>query len=200
MSELLFNPDSLDESDLKKLKIFETLLTKWNNNLNLVSSSNTPHIWNRHIVDCLQLLPLLGSIEKLADMGTGIGLPSIPLAIVRPDINIFAIEHHQKKVALLSELTRELTIPNIHVLSEKVEAVVVSHMDVVCCRAFGEFLRDASLAYKMLKPGGLFMTFKSDPEERTPNGFDKVTNHKYKLVNYSKEFYIVETQKLREFD
>jgi 16S rRNA (guanine527-N7)-methyltransferase len=133
-------------------------------------------------------------------MGTGIGLPAIPLAIACPEINIFAIEPHQKKVSLLSELIRELAIPNIHLLSEKVEAVVVSHMDIVCCRAFGEFIRDANLAYKMLKPGGMFMTFKSTPEQRTPDGFKKVLNHKYRLVNYSKDFFIVITQKFGEFD
>jgi 16S rRNA (guanine527-N7)-methyltransferase len=200
MSDLLFSPETLDKPVVQKLKTLEVLLQKWNKNLNLVSTNSSNNIWSRHITDCLQLIPFLGKVYKLADMGTGVGLPSIPLAITCPDINIFAIEHHQKKTALLSQITRELAIPNIHVLSEKVESVIVSHMDVVCCRAFGEFIRDAGLAYKMLKPGGKFMTFKANPEDRTPNGFRKPCNHKYRLMNYSKDFFIVVTQKLGDLD
>jgi hypothetical protein len=52
----------------------------------------------------------------------------------------------------------------------------------------------------MLKPGGLFMTFKSAAENRVPNGFKKVSNHKYRLPNYSKDFYIVVTQKIGDID
>ncbi len=200
MAELLYDPESVPERGLEKLKKFEELLTKWNQNMNIVSPKDIPLIWTRHILDSLQMIPFLKGANKLADMGAGIGFPSIPIAIACPEINIFAIEPHNKKVSLFTQLLRELGIPNIHVLPEKVETVIVSHMDIVCCRAFGEFMRDSQLAYKMLKPGGKFITFKADPETRVPSGFDKVTNHEYLLPNYAREFNIVVTQKLSEFD
>ncbi len=200
MSGLLFDIETLEEDKIQKLKVFEQHLKKWNEQINLVSNSNSQIIWIRHILDSLQLIPLLTKVNKIADMGTGIGLPSLPLAIACPEIIFFAIEPNRKKNALLSELIRSLSIPNIHLLPEKVERVVVSHMDVVCCRAFGEFIRDANLAYKMLKPGGFFMTFKTALENRIPNGFKKVTNHRYQLPKYPREFNVVVSQKSGDID
>src|SRR3989338_2371060 len=161
MRELLIELSSLDEKTRHKLKLLESILKKWNRNLNLVSRSDEAAILERHIVDSLQLIPFFSDVTRRAGMGAGIGLPSLPLAIARPDIDFFAIEPNQKKCALMQEIVREVKIPNFHVLAERVEKVYLSHMDVVCCRAFGEFSRDARLAYKMLKPQGLFMTFKA---------------------------------------
>ncbi len=198
MPELLFNPESLEPGVTNKLRKLEQILQKWSTNLNLVSKSNTALVWDRHIVDSIQLVPFLGNVNKLADMGAGIGLPSIPLAIVCPEINIFAIETQHKKTSLANQLIRELSISNIHILPEKVGNVFLSHMDVVCCRAFGEFLRDSNLAYKMLKPGGRFMTFKASKETRIPPGYENVVNHQYTLTNSQTDFFIVAATKLCE--
>ncbi len=200
MSKLLFNLETLDENVLEKLKAYEAFLTKWNANINIVSAGNTSKIWERHIVDSLQILPFLDNSVKLADMGCGIGLPALPIAIARPEINVFAIEPNNKKAALVSQLIRELRLPNVHLLPERVQSVIISHMDYVCCRAFGEFSRDSKLAYKMLKPGGSFITFKADPEIKTPYGYQKIKNTEYKLPNYTKSFHIVTAVKIGELD
>jgi 16S rRNA (guanine527-N7)-methyltransferase len=191
MGNLLFDPSSLDEKTIQKLRGVESFLRKWNKNINLVSEADEAAIWERHIVDSLQLMPFFKDVNKLADMGSGIGLPAVPLAIANPDIDVFAIETKQKQSTLMAELIREIRIPNLHVLTERVEKVFLSHMDVVCCRAFGEFTRDARLAYKMLKPGGLFMTFKASEESNLPQGYDKVENHGYQLVNNPRKFFVV---------
>ncbi len=198
MLDLLMETTKLDEKTLKKLRDLESLLTKWSKNVNLVSEEDMSSIWERHIVDSLQLIPFFHDVNKLADMGSGIGLPSVPLAIACPDIDIFAIEVKTKKSALIAEIIREIRIPNLHVLTERVERVFLSHMDVVCSRAFGEFSRDARLSYKMLKPGGLFMTFKAGEETVIPEGYAKVTNHPYKLPHHAKAFNVVIAEKTGE--
>jgi len=181
---------SLDEKARQKLRLLEAILRRWNKNLNLVGKNDENAIMERHIVDSLQLIPFFNDVNKLADMGAGIGLPSLPLAIARPDIDFFAIEPLQKKCALMQEIVREVKIPNFHVLAERVEKVYLSHMDVVCCRAFGEFTRDARLAYKMLKPQGQFMTFKAKPEAAVPAGYEKLENHAYVLPGIPRKFFI----------
>jgi 16S rRNA (guanine527-N7)-methyltransferase len=198
MANLLLDPSILDEKIQKKLKDLESLLKKWNKNINLVSEQDEAQIWERHIVDSLQLIPFFQEVNKLADMGSGPGLPSVPLAIACPDIDVFAIEPKQKQAALMAELIREIRIPNLHVLSERVEKVFLSHMDVVCCRAFGEFTRDARLAYKMLKPGGAFMTFKTAEETAIPQGYEKVENHAYQLPNNPRRYNVVIAYKAGE--
>ncbi len=198
MGNLLLDTSNFDEKTLQKLRGVETFLRKWNKNINLVSEADEPAIWERHILDSLQLMPFFKEVNKLADMGSGIGLPAVPLAIANPDIDVFAIEPKQKKSALMAEIIREIRIPNLHVLSERVEKVFLSHMDVVCCRAFGEFSRDARLAYKMLKPGGLFMTFKTAEQFDVPQGYEKVENHAYALPNNPRKYFIVTAAKAGE--
>jgi len=198
MAALLFDPASLDEKSLKKLRVLESILKKWNKNLNLVSANDEKLIWDRHIVDSLQVIPYLVDVNKFADMGAGIGLPSLPLAIARPDIDFFAIEPIQKKCSLMQEIVREVRIPNFHVLAERVEKVYLSHMDVACCRAFGEFTRDARLAYKMLKPQGLFITYKSKTESAVPTGYEKVENNPYQLEGIPRKFFVVMATKTAE--
>lgn len=198
MNGLLFDPSTLDEKIQKKLRTLEAIYQRWNRNLNLVSQQDESLIWERHIVDSLQLIPFFYEANKLADMGAGPGLPSLPLAIACPDIDFFAIETNQKKCALMQEIIREVRIPNFHILGERVERVYLSHMDVVCCRAFGEFTRDAKLAYKMLRPQGRFMTFKTEMCHDVPAGYEDVENHPYSLPGITRTYYIVMTSKAGE--
>ena len=72
--------------------MLEEILHRWNKNLNLVSKQDEDAIWERHIVDSLQIIPFFEDVNKLADMGSGPGLPSLPLAIAKPDIDFFAID------------------------------------------------------------------------------------------------------------
>jgi 16S rRNA (guanine527-N7)-methyltransferase len=198
MNSLLIDPLKFEDKILKRLRALEAVYKRWNKNLNLVSKQDESAIWERHIVDSLQVIPFFSEVNKLADMGSGIGLPSLPLAIARPDIDFFAVEPIQKKCALMQEIIREIRIPNFHVLTERVEKVYLSHMDVVCCRAFGEFYRDARLAYKMLKPQGLFITFKTQPHQEIPQGYEKVENHDYVLPSIPRKYYVVIATKAGE--
>jgi 16S rRNA (guanine527-N7)-methyltransferase len=198
MSNLLFDPETLPEKAMEKLRAAEELYTKWNKSLNLVSELDQKKLWERHIVDSLQSIPYLKDVSKLADMGSGVGFPAVPLAIACPEMDVFAIEPIQKKCALLHELIREIRLPNLHVQNDRTEKVFLSHMDVVICRAFGEFHRDAKLAYKMLKPGGMFMTHKAAAEPNPPDGYERHENHAYQLPSHPKRFYIVIAHKAGE--
>jgi 16S rRNA (guanine527-N7)-methyltransferase len=198
MQHLLVDPGTFDEKTQEKLRMLETIFKRWNKNLNLVSAKDEALIWERHIVDSLQPISVFKDAHKVADMGAGAGLPSLPMAIACPEIDFFAIETNQKKCSLMQEIIREVRIPNFHVLGERVEKVYLSHMDAVCCRAFGEFHRDAKLAYKMLKPLGQFITFKTDPEDDEPIGYETLENHPYVLPNYPRKFFVVVTEKAGE--
>ncbi len=198
MSGLLIDPNNLDPKVQEKLRALESVYKRWNKNVNMVSQNDEAHIWERHIVDSLQAMPFLDDVNKMADMGAGFGLPSLPLAIAMPDVDFFAIEPIQKKCSLMLEIIREIRIPNFHVLAERVEKAYLSHMDVVCCRAFGEFNRDARLAYKMLKPKGSFMTFKAAAEKSTPVGYEKLDNRPYLLPGIPRKFFIVTVTKAGE--
>ena len=86
-----------------KLKIYIDLLLKWNRSLNLVSESSESIIWQRHVLDSLQLLPLLGSRPRIFDLGCGAGFPGLPLAILGIQ-NINLVEIDVRKCAFLRKI------------------------------------------------------------------------------------------------
>lgn len=99
-----------------ELESFSALLTKWNASQNLVSRETVAGLWERHIADSLQLLPLLGAIEHptaILDVGSGGGLPALPLAIALKgrSVSTTLVEPLGKKVSFLRTVIRELHLP-----------------------------------------------------------------------------------------
>ncbi len=97
----------------RDLESFAALLKKWNAVQNLVSRETVDGLWDRHIVDSLQILPLIRSIdERILDIGSGGGLPGIPLAIaLKGRATVLLVEPVTKKVAFLRQAIRELELP-----------------------------------------------------------------------------------------
>jgi len=98
----------------RDLESFAALLRKWTAVQNLVSRETVAHLWDRHIIDSLQLLPLIGPEDRaILDLGSGGGLPAIPLAIALKGRGhqLQLVEPIAKKVAFLRQAARELQLP-----------------------------------------------------------------------------------------
>jgi 16S rRNA (guanine527-N7)-methyltransferase len=105
---------SRPEADVRRdLESFAALLRKWNAVQNLVSRETVAELWGRHIVDSLQILPLVRhEDERILDIGSGGGLPAIPLAIaLKGRAQLQMVEPVTKKVAFLRQAIRELSLP-----------------------------------------------------------------------------------------
>jgi 16S rRNA (guanine527-N7)-methyltransferase len=101
---------------------------------------------------------------KIADLGSGGGLPAIPIAILQPDWHVTLIEAIRKKTAFLQHVRGKLALKNIQVLSERVEAVAKSQpgqFDAVISRAFTNLAHFLALSMPLLKPDGLVFAMKS---------------------------------------
>lgn len=105
-----------EQAVLADLESFSALLRRWNETQNLVSRETLPNLWNRHIIDSLQLLPFVPASNteplRLLDIGSGGGLPALPLAIAlkgRP-VAVTLVEPVQKKVAFLRTVIRQLDL------------------------------------------------------------------------------------------
>ena len=101
---------------------------------------------------------------KIADLGSGGGLPAIPIAIMQPDWRLTLIESIRKKTAFLQHMRGKLNLKNIEVLSERVETVAFqqpAQFDVVISRAFTSLGRFLELSLPLLKPGGLVFAMKA---------------------------------------
>ncbi len=130
---------------LDRLRIYETLLRKWQRRINLVGRSTLDDLWRRHMLDSAQLLPLLPDGARcLVDLGSGAGFPGLVLAILGvPEVHL--IESDSRKAAFLREVSRETSTPTqIHVA--RIEDVRPFVADVVTARALAPLAKLLDLA------------------------------------------------------
>ncbi len=121
---------------IDRLKVYESLLHKWQKTQNLVSSSTLERSWQRHFEDSLQLLELSDHTEWV-DMGSGAGFPGLVIAIARPHVKMTLIESNKGKCAFLQEVARQ-TGTKITILSERIETALpklAKEQKTFCARA-----------------------------------------------------------------
>src|SRR5271166_2135905 len=80
----------------ERLEMFVALLRRWNRRINLISRADEPDVWPRHVLDSLQLLPLIGQAERAVDLGSGAGFPGLVLAVAS-GIPFDLVEADQRK-------------------------------------------------------------------------------------------------------
>jgi 16S rRNA (guanine527-N7)-methyltransferase len=127
----------LDSKQEKQIFSYKSLLVSWNHTHNLVSKNQATNL-EEHISDSLSISPFLG--ENVIDLGSGGGLPGIPLAISNPDKKFFLVESNTKKSAFLLNVSTKLQLSNVTVYNQRIEDITADHfpqnLDIVC-RAVG---------------------------------------------------------------
>lgn len=101
----------IDESIALRLEAYARVMWKWNEQLNLTRHTNWDLFVGRDLRDCLQLAPLLNPGEEVLDLGSGNGIPGIPLAILRTDIEVSLAESVAKRANVLGEIITQLELP-----------------------------------------------------------------------------------------
>lgn len=158
---------SLDPAQEALLWQFWELLAFWNRKINLVSVNTADDFFLTHILDTLALVPFLPiSVHSLIDLGSGAGLPGIPLQIVRPDMEVTLLEASRRRSSFLREVIRQLHLPNTTVINDRVEHVLneANHRryDCVTSRATWPLDRLLILGAPFLYPRGTLITLKGD--------------------------------------
>jgi 16S rRNA (guanine527-N7)-methyltransferase len=131
---------SPDQQEL--IKRFTRSLLEWNAKINLISRRDEENIWTAHILHSLSLLFMVNipTGAQLIDLGSGGGLPGIPLAIARPDLHIVLLDSIAKKVRAVGEIVRDLQLRNVEALCGRAEEIGVRstyrhRFDIVVARA-----------------------------------------------------------------
>jgi 16S rRNA (guanine527-N7)-methyltransferase len=153
-----------------KLLGYVALLKKWNSTYNLTAIRDEAEMVTQHLLDSLSVLPVLQESalagRRWADIGSGAGLPGIPLAIVRPDLDMSLIETVAKKAAFQRQAKIELGLANVTVVNRRVEDVAGGAFDAVISRAFAELADFVRLAGHLLTQGGRLYAMKGQfPED-----------------------------------
>jgi 16S rRNA (guanine527-N7)-methyltransferase len=151
----------LTPQQLGRFRKYEQLLRQWNARVNLVSRRDLDRLSAYHFLDSLTAASLIPQGATVCDVGTGGGLPGIPLKIARDDIVLVLVESVRKKALFLEQAVRELGIERTTVRAERAEAIRDVKADVVVCRLVGETAKVARWVAGLLKSGGRIILFKS---------------------------------------
>ncbi len=151
---------TLDRDIQQRLLDYIALIEKWNRVHNLTAIRQPEKMVSHHLLDSLAVAPHLHA-KRLLDVGSGAGLPGIPLALAHPDMHVTLLDSNHKKAAFLNQAVMELKLKNAEVCAERVESWQAQNkFDVIISRAFsdmGEFVR---VTRHLLAPGGMYAAMK----------------------------------------
>jgi 16S rRNA (guanine527-N7)-methyltransferase len=178
---------TLSQQQVADLNTFLQELERWNRVHNLTSVEGEQASIDLHLIDSIAILPImrefLSSAQvQIADLGSGGGLPAIPIAIAQPDWSISLIEAVRKKTAFLQNVKGKLGLTNASIYSDRVEQVATQEpgkYDAVISRAFTSLDRFLDLAEPFLKPGGLVFAMKA---KRADEELSTVSTARWRLL------------------
>lgn len=171
MDEALILADGLKKFGLDcgddvvgKFQAYADLLIKWNRVYNLTAITRREEVLTHHLLDCMAMIPYVKALRPNArsvlDVGSGGGLPAVPLAILRPDLQVRAVDAVGKKVAFINNAAIELGLKNLRGIHSRVEQISGQKFDVITSRAFSSLDLFVNLTRNLLADGGCWAAMK----------------------------------------
>ncbi len=155
---------SLSERQLQQLLDFIGQIRRWNRTHNLTAITDPAQMVSKHLLDSLSLLPYIDS-DELLDVGSGAGLPAIPLAIARPGLHCTAIDASYKRVVFIRQAAAALGLTNLEAVHARVEDYSDRRFQRICSRAFSSLADFVQSSAHLLAEGGQWLAMKGvDPE------------------------------------
>ncbi len=157
----------LPANAVERLLDYQELLARWNATYNLTAVRDPAEMVTRHLLDSLAILPYVRG-ETLADLGTGPGLPGIPLAIAAPGRQILLVDSNGKKVRFLREAIRSLKLEGVRAVQSRVEDVE-GQFDCITARAFASLADMLAWGGHLLTKEGIWLAMKGKrPDDEMP--------------------------------
>ena len=170
----------------QKLLGYLALMQKWNKVHNLTAVRDADEMVTLHLLDSLVVFPHIDA-KHLLDVGSGAGLPGIPLAICLPDLQVTVIDSNSKKVSFMRQAKAELGITNLEVLGGRVEDIAPARkFEIIISRAFSDLSLFISLTHHLLDAQGKWLAMKGVyPEAELADLLEKtgVTASKVEVLN-----------------
>ena len=135
------------------------LMLKWNRTHNLTALGSIPEMVTKHLLDSLSVTPWLPS-GRVIDIGSGAGLPGVPLAILSPQQPFTLLDASFKRVAFLQEVKRRLQLDNVTAVHSRAETYTADSFDVITCRAFAALVNMLDSSQALLAEGGCWLAMK----------------------------------------
>jgi 16S rRNA (guanine527-N7)-methyltransferase len=159
-----------DEATLARYALFLAELLRTNEVTNLTAVRDADQAWTRHLADSLELAPELGALApaRVVDLGTGGGLPGIPLAIAFPEVHFLLVDSREKKIEFVAAAATAVGTSNVRALAARAEDLGALRSpereahDVVVSRALAPLNVLVELATPLLRVGGTLLAVKGE--------------------------------------
>jgi 16S rRNA (guanine527-N7)-methyltransferase len=170
----------LGDEKQRQLLAFIALLEKWNRVFNLTAVKDPVQMVVRHVLDSLAVLPYIKGM-RILDVGSGAGLPGIPLAIAKPELRYTLLDKQRKKVRFMRQAVTELDLGQVEVVESRVENYApASSFDTVIARAFASLADMLTVCGRLCADGGRLLAMKGrhvgEELQALPPGFRVVEN------------------------
>jgi 16S rRNA (guanine527-N7)-methyltransferase len=153
----------LYQSQYDQLLQFLYLLEKWNKSYNLTAIKGLEMMLSYHLLDSLSIYPVLKDCRKAVDVGSGAGLPGIPLAIAMPDTHWILIDSNSKKTRFIQQALAHCGIKNVQVVQIRVQDYhAADSIDVIVSRAYASLADFCASVEHLLDPGTCLLTMKTE--------------------------------------
>lgn len=170
---------SLSAREIGLFELYAEELIKWNGKVNLTSITKDKEIAIKHFIDSLSIIPHLKAGDRLLDIGSGAGLPVIPLKILKPGIPMVSVDAVAKKIHFQRHIIRTLNLQNIEAIHARVEDFPKTDhhsFSVITSRAFTRLDRFVSLAAPLLSDDGVLIAMKGDQADDEISASDEVVH------------------------
>jgi 16S rRNA (guanine527-N7)-methyltransferase len=119
-----------------------------------------PRLWERHILNCVVVAPLIPPGARMADVGSGAGLPGLALAIARPDLRVMLIEPLLRRTVFLADVIADLALSNVEVHRGRAEQFAGPRFDVAAARALAPLVTLLTWCLPLVRPHGEIVALK----------------------------------------
>lgn len=150
---------SFDSPTIDKLLAYHALLVKWNGAYNLTAVRDPQEMIGRHLLDSLSIYPHLQG-KRILDVGSGGGMPGIPMAICYPERSFTLLDSNGKKTRFLTQCKISLGLNNLTVVQSRIEAFKAEPFDGITSRAFATLKDMVDGSFHLLAQNGLFQAMK----------------------------------------
>ncbi|HVT32991.1 MAG TPA: 16S rRNA (guanine(527)-N(7))-methyltransferase RsmG [Rhodanobacteraceae bacterium] len=191
----------LDADAIERLLDYVDLLVRWNGAFNLTAVRDPAGMVTRHLLDSLAILPHVSG-ETMADLGSGAGLPGIPVAIAAPGREILLVDSNGKKARFLREAVRRLALAKTRVAESRVENVEGA-FDCITARAFASLGDMLDRGGHLLAPEGRWLALKGrfpdDELSGVPRAFEVEKTIELDVPGLDAERHLVVLRRKRDF-
>lgn len=183
----------IDKEKQHKLISYLYHIEKWNKVYNLTAILDFEEMLVRHLLDCIAVYPYIND-DNILDIGSGAGLPSVVLAIIKPSLKVYALDSVGKKCNFMNYVKSEFNLNNLKVINDRVELYKTNDkFNQIITRAFADIDKTIELSNHLLANKGRYLFMKSDSfYKESLSQYNNVIIHKLKIPRILNNRYLVE--------